>query len=155
MLKCSRPGESSRAARQSRFVLERPEPSEDYRLDDAYTQITTVRVIAGCLMVMSCSCLRTCAQEGTGRKAIVYFTAKWCPPCKMIGPIYDELSAKYEDIDFAKLDVDELNDTTSKAGVRSMPTFFYFKDGKFQQSLSFSGADEELLRSNVKQLNDL
>eukprot|EP00644_Phytophthora_capsici_P004284 jgi/Phyca11/527222/estExt2_fgenesh1_pm.C_PHYCAscaffold_170104 len=102
--------------------------------DEAYTQIAT---------------------EGTGRKAIVYFTAKWCPPCKMIGPIYDELSAVYEDIDFAKLDVDELNDTTSKAGVRSMPTFFYFKDGKFQQSLSFSGADEELLRANVKQLNDL
>ncbi|KAL3668028.1 hypothetical protein V7S43_006899 [Phytophthora oleae] len=101
--------------------------------DEAYMQITT---------------------EGTGRKAIVYFTAKWCPPCKMIGPIYDELSAVYEDIDFAKLDVDELNDTTSKAGVRSMPTFFYFKDGKFQQSLSFSGADEELLRNNVKQLND-
>ncbi|TDH70895.1 hypothetical protein CCR75_008551 [Bremia lactucae] len=32
------------------------------------------------------------AKEGTGRKAIVYFTAKWCPPCKIIGPIYDELS---------------------------------------------------------------
>ncbi|KAH7476792.1 Thioredoxin-1 [Phytophthora ramorum] len=102
--------------------------------DEAYTQIAT---------------------EGTGRKAIVYFTAKWCPPCKMIGPIYDELSANFEGIDFAKLDVDELNDTTSKAGVRSMPTFFYFKDGKFQQSLSFSGADEDLLRNNVKQLNDL
>ncbi|ETI49802.1 hypothetical protein, variant [Phytophthora nicotianae CJ01A1] len=38
--------------------------------DEAYTQIVT---------------------EGTGRKAIVYFTAKWCPPCKMVGPIYDEL----------------------------------------------------------------
>ncbi|CAI5738651.1 unnamed protein product [Hyaloperonospora brassicae] len=102
--------------------------------DDAYTKITT---------------------EGTGRRAVVYFTAKWCPPCKMIGPVYDELSAKYKDIDFAKLDVDELNETTSKAGVRSMPTFFCFKDGKFQQSLSFSGADEDLLRANVKQLNDL
>ncbi|RLN93459.1 hypothetical protein BBJ28_00003361 [Nothophytophthora sp. Chile5] len=75
-------------------------------------------------------------QEGAQGKAIVYFTAKWCPPCKMIGPIYDELSAKYDGIAFAKLDVDELNDTTSKAGVRSMPTFFYFKDGKLQQSLS-------------------
>lgn len=30
-------------------------------------------------------------QEGSGRKSIVYFTAKWCPPCKMISPIYDEL----------------------------------------------------------------
>uniref|UniRef100_A0AAV1UFQ7 Thioredoxin domain-containing protein n=1 Tax=Peronospora matthiolae TaxID=2874970 RepID=A0AAV1UFQ7_9STRA len=102
--------------------------------DDAYAKITT---------------------EGPGRRAVVYFTAKWCPPCKMIGPIFDELSAQYKDIDFAKLDVDELNETTSKAGVRSMPTFFYFKDGKFQQSLSFSGADEDLLRTNVKQLNDL
>ncbi|CEG35314.1 zz-type zinc finger-containing protein [Plasmopara halstedii] len=102
--------------------------------DEAYSQIIT---------------------EGTGRKAIVYFTANWCPPCKMIGPIYDELSAMYNDIDFAKIDVDALNDTTSKAGVRSMPTFFCFNDGRFQQSLSFSGADESLLRNNVKQLNDL
>ncbi|CAH0492239.1 unnamed protein product [Peronospora farinosa] len=102
--------------------------------DEAYSRIATV---------------------GTGRKAIVYFTAKWCSPCKMIGPIYDELSVKHQDIDFAKLDVDELNETTSKAGVRSMPTFFYFQDGKLQQSLSFSGADEELLRKNAKQLSDL
>ncbi|CAH0515056.1 unnamed protein product [Peronospora belbahrii] len=102
--------------------------------DDAYSQITT---------------------EGTGQKTIVYFMAKWCPPCKMISPIYDELSTKHEDIEFAKLDVDELNDTASKAGVRSMPTFFYFKNGKFQQSLSFSGADEEILRKNAKQLSDL
>ncbi|KAI9922341.1 hypothetical protein PsorP6_002607 [Peronosclerospora sorghi] len=103
--------------------------------------------------------------EGTERKAVVYFTAKWCPP------------TKYEDIDFAKLDVDELNETTSKAGVRSMPTFFYFQKGTFQQSLSvinpfcirwyktsrltmltankFSGADEELLRKNVQKLSAL
>ncbi|TYZ62519.1 hypothetical protein PybrP1_001210 [[Pythium] brassicae (nom. inval.)] len=102
--------------------------------DDAYTQITS---------------------PGTGAKAIVYFTAKWCPPCKMIGPIYDELSAAYPEIEFAKLDVDELNDTTSKAGVRSMPTFFLLKNGELQRGLSFSGADEALLRNNIKQLNDL
>ncbi|KAF1324557.1 Zz-type zinc finger-containing protein, partial [Globisporangium splendens] len=126
--------------------------------DSAYTQIAT---------------------EGSGGKAIVYFTAKWCPPCKMISPIYDELSAKYPDIEFAKVDVDELNDTTAKAGVRvrclvlydaqdaavySMPTFFAFNDGKLQRGLSvqqfvysllFSGADEALLRDNIKQLNEL
>ncbi|GAB9464635.1 Zz-type zinc finger-containing protein [Globisporangium polare] len=95
------------------------------------------------------------ATEGSGRKSIVYFTAKWCPPCKMISPIYDELSAKYPEIEFAKVDVDELNDTTSKAGVRSMPTFFAFNDGKLQRELSFSGADEVLLRDNINQLNEL
>ncbi|CAI5732846.1 unnamed protein product [Peronospora destructor] len=102
--------------------------------DEAYSQITT---------------------EGAGRKAIVYFTAKWCPPCKMIDAVVGNAAPRHKDIDFAKLDVDELNETTSKAGVRSMPTFFYFQDGKLQHSLSFSGADEELLRKNVKQLSDL
>ncbi|TMW63123.1 hypothetical protein Poli38472_002064 [Pythium oligandrum] len=92
---------------------------------------------------------------GTGQKAIVYFTAKWCPPCKMISPIYDELSAKYQSIEFAKVDVDELAETTSRAGVRSMPTFYFFSDGELQRQLSFSGADENLLREHLQELSEL
>ncbi|KAJ0408370.1 hypothetical protein P43SY_003096 [Pythium insidiosum] len=116
---------------------------------------------------------------GSGKKAVVYFTAKWCPPCKVISPIFDELSAQFDgiqfakvDVDeqsettsragvrfdgiqFAKVDVDEQSETTSRAGVRSMPTFFFFDDGKLQRQLSFSGADENLLRENISELNEL
>ncbi|KAJ0411698.1 hypothetical protein ATCC90586_002082 [Pythium insidiosum] len=92
---------------------------------------------------------------GSGKKAVVYFTAKWCPPCKVISPIFDELSAQFDGIQFAKVDVDEQSETTSRAGVRSMPTFFFFDDGKLQRQLSFSGADENLLRENISELNEL
>ncbi|GLD93264.1 hypothetical protein PINS_up001856 [Pythium insidiosum] len=92
---------------------------------------------------------------GSGKKAVVYFTAKWCPPCKVISPIFDELSAQFDGIQFAKVDVDEQSETTSRAGVRSMPTFFFFDDGKLQRQLSFSGADENLLRENINELNEL
>lgn len=93
--------------------------------------------------------------KGSGKKAIVYFTAKWCPPCKMISPVYDELSAKYEGIEFAKVDVDELDETAAKAGVRSMPTFYAFNDGDLQRHLSFSGADERLLNEVLEELNEM
>ncbi|DBA03467.1 TPA: hypothetical protein N0F65_002875 [Lagenidium giganteum] len=102
--------------------------------DDAYDQLT---------------------KAGSGKKAIVYFTAKWCPPCKMISPVYDELSSQYTDIEFAKVDVDELDETAAKAGVRSMPTFYLFDNGTLQRGMSFSGADEALLRDVIKKLNDL
>ncbi|KAF0771980.1 hypothetical protein AaE_002374 [Aphanomyces astaci] len=68
-------------------------------------------------------------------KSVVYFTAAWCGPCKMISPIYANLSNKNEDISFVKVDVDELDHTAHVAGVRSMPTFQFYANGKLQQSL--------------------
>ena len=61
------------------------------------------------------------------------FWAEWCGPCKMIGPILEELSEEYaETIKIIKLNVDENNNTAIKYAVRSIPTLILFKDSTVQ-----------------------
>lgn len=61
---------------------------------------------------------------------LVDFYAEWCGPCKMTGPILDELSAEMKDVKIVKINVDENPDLASLYSVLSIPTFLIFKDGK-------------------------
>ena len=62
---------------------------------------------------------------------IVDFWATWCPPCKMLAPIFEELAGGYEGkMKFAKLDTDEVRATAQKYGIMSIPTLIVFKGGK-------------------------
>lgn len=61
---------------------------------------------------------------------VVDFAAAWCGPCKFIEPAVKEMAAKYTDVDFAKIDVDELSDVAQGFGVQAMPTFVLLKQGK-------------------------
>jgi thioredoxin 1 len=66
----------------------------------------------------------------SGKPMVVDFWAEWCGPCKMIGPIIEELSHDFEDkVIIGKLDVDDNNDITSRFGIRNIPTILFFKDG--------------------------
>ena len=57
--------------------------------------------------------------------------AEWCGPCKMIGPLVEELAGDYEGkAVVAKLNVDENPETTARFGVRSIPTLLVFKNGQ-------------------------
>jgi len=57
--------------------------------------------------------------------------AEWCGPCKMLGPILENLAKKHQgSIAFAKLDVDSSPQTAAKYGIRSIPNLLVFKDGK-------------------------
>jgi len=59
------------------------------------------------------------------------FWATWCPPCKMMAPIIEELSQKYEGrITFAKVDVDKNPVTSQQFGILSIPTFIVTDRGK-------------------------
>jgi len=63
-------------------------------------------------------------------KVIVDFWAEWCGPCKVLGPIFEELSKELTDIKFAKINVDEQGEIAGEYGVRGIPTMILFKDGE-------------------------
>ncbi|NVJ65801.1 MAG: thioredoxin TrxA [Gammaproteobacteria bacterium] len=64
---------------------------------------------------------------------LVDYWAEWCGPCKMIGPILDELAEEYEGkVKIAKLNIDENNETPPKFGIRGIPTLMLFKGGQVE-----------------------
>ena len=61
----------------------------------------------------------------------VDFWAEWCGPCRVVGPVVEQLSEEYGDkIDFVKVNVDENNELAQKFNVFSIPTLAIFKDGQ-------------------------
>lgn len=62
---------------------------------------------------------------------VVDFWAAWCGPCRMVGPIIDELSTEYEGkAVVGKLDVDANQEFAAKYGVRNIPTVLVFQNGE-------------------------
>jgi len=56
--------------------------------------------------------------ESAGGKKIFYFTATWCPPCRMIAPIFEKLAKEHQGVDFCKVDVDLMPEAAGKYKVR-------------------------------------
>jgi thioredoxin 1 len=65
------------------------------------------------------------------RVAVVDFWAEWCGPCKLVGPIIDELSSEFaEKATIGKLNVDHNPSVSMQFGVRSIPTILFIKNGQ-------------------------
>ena len=69
--------------------------------------------------------------QTTGRPILVDCWAPWCPPCRMIAPLLDQLAAESNgSYRIAKLNVDENPQVSSRFQISSIPTMLIFKDGK-------------------------
>jgi thioredoxin len=69
------------------------------------------------------------------KPVLVDFWAAWCPPCRLMNPVLDELAAAREDLKIVSLDVDNEQELAVKYGVLGMPTFMLFVNGAPVQTL--------------------
>ena len=62
----------------------------------------------------------------TNPLVFVDFYADWCGPCKMLGPVVEELAGETPDVTFVKVNVDDLPEIAQKYGIMSIPALFVF-----------------------------
>ncbi|MBQ7993725.1 MAG: thioredoxin [Solobacterium sp.] len=73
----------------------------------------------------------------------VDFYADWCGPCKMVGPIVEELSTERTDIKFVKVNVDDIPEVAERFGIMSIPTMIFFRNGEVAaQTLGFQPKEQ-------------
>ena len=69
-------------------------------------------------------------EQKKGGLIMVDFFAQWCPPCKMLGPILEEIDGESNEVRIVKVDIEEQRELAEKNSVTSLPTVILFKDGK-------------------------
>ena len=75
-------------------------------------------------------------------KKILYFSAAWCGPCKMLGPIMESLSGQ---INYEKIDVDSNQELSIKYGVRNIPTLVLVENGEAVRKLTGLQQKDQIL----------
>ena len=67
----------------------------------------------------------------SGQTVVVDFGAPWCPPCRAMEPVFEELAGRFEgSVRFLKMNIDENPATAQRYGIRSIPTFLFFDGGR-------------------------
>lgn len=86
--------------------------------------------------------------------AVIDFWATWCGPCRMIGPIIEELSTEYEGkVLVGKVDVDSNQEVSMKYGVRSIPTILFIKNGEVVDKHVGATSKDKLVEKIENHLN--
>ena len=79
--------------------------------------------------IINTSQFRGSVEENQG-VVVVDFFATWCGPCKMLAPVFEELSQEMSEAKFFKVDVDQALDIARKFSITTVPTVIIFKDGQ-------------------------
>lgn len=90
-------------------------------------------------------------EESSGL-TLVDFWAEWCGPCRMVGPIVEELADEYSEdgVTVGKLDVDKNPDVTVRFTVRSIPSVLFFKDGELVDTV-VGAVPRKTLEAKIKE----
>jgi thioredoxin 1 len=81
---------------------------------------------------------------------LVDFWAEWCGPCKMIGPIIDQLSSELDgQAKVGKVNVDEARDLAVKYNVRSIPLLLFFKNGEVKDQIVGASVSKDQLKQRL------
>lgn len=132
----------------SSSVLQRISSNNRLFLQQQYQQSSTRRMLSAVVTLSDGDAVNKFRTINS--KSVMYFTATWCPPCKMIAPIYTELSTKYPDVAFGKVDVDENQYAAGEFQISAVPTFIFSKSDETVNK--FSGADKVELEKMIQDL---
>ena len=84
---------------------------------------------------------------------LVDFWAEWCGPCKMIGPVIDQVATDLEGVaKVGKVNVDEARELAVKYNVRSIPLLLFFKNGEVKDQIVGASVTKDQLKSKLQAL---
>lgn len=84
--------------------------------------------------------------------ALVDFSAVWCGPCQMMGPVMEKLAAEFQGkAKVAKIDIDQEPALAEKYRIMAVPSFVFFKDGKVAETIT-GVVPEEVLAKKLDEL---
>jgi thioredoxin 1 len=88
----------------------------------------------------------------SGKPVVIDFWAEWCGPCRMVGPVVEELAKEYDgQVVIGKMDVDENTETPNEYGIRNIPTILFFKDGQVVDK-QIGATQKAVLEAKIKAL---
>ena len=84
---------------------------------------------------------------------LVDFWAEWCGPCKMIGPVIDQVATDLDGVaKVVKVNVDEARELAVKYNVRSIPLLLFFKNGEVKDQIVGASVTKDMLKAKLQAL---